>query len=62
MKFQLLDIIPYRADPLAGLQVSAAERLERFAADVAPVLRRELPTTLWTEEDAGTRVADAVAA
>ncbi|WOF23175.1 LLM class flavin-dependent oxidoreductase [Microbacterium betulae] len=27
------------------------EILERFATEVAPVLRRELPTTLWTDED-----------
>lgn len=38
------------------------EILERFAVEVAPVLRRRLPTTLWTDEDAGARVADAVAA
>lgn len=30
--------------------------LERFATDVIPVLRRELPTTLWTAEDAAARV------
>ncbi|MFH8251914.1 LLM class flavin-dependent oxidoreductase [Microbacterium sp. B2969] len=38
------------------------EILERFALEVAPVLRRELPTTLWTEADAATRVGDPVAA
>ena len=31
------------------------EILERFATDVIPVLRRELPTTLWTEDDPGAR-------
>ena len=29
------------------------EILERFAVEVAPVLRRELPTTLWSEDDRG---------
>ncbi len=29
MKFQLLDIIPYRADPITGRQVSPADRLEQ---------------------------------
>ena len=27
------------------------EILERFADEVAPVLRREFPTTLWTDAD-----------
>ena len=31
------------------------EILERFATDVIPVLRRELPTTLWTADDPGVR-------
>jgi len=31
------------------------EILERFAVEVAPVLRRELPTTLWSEDDRGDR-------
>jgi alkanesulfonate monooxygenase SsuD/methylene tetrahydromethanopterin reductase-like flavin-dependent oxidoreductase (luciferase family) len=33
------------------------EILERFATEVIPVLRRELPTTLWTSEDGGARGA-----
>jgi alkanesulfonate monooxygenase SsuD/methylene tetrahydromethanopterin reductase-like flavin-dependent oxidoreductase (luciferase family) len=44
--------------------------LERFATEVVPVLRRELPTTLWTDDDPytgrpsahGATVADAAAA
>ncbi|MDF2664934.1 MAG: coenzyme F420-dependent N5,N10-methylene tetrahydromethanopterin reductase [Microbacterium sp.] len=38
------------------------EVLERFATEVIPVLRRELPTTLWTDADpAGARPEVAVA-
>jgi alkanesulfonate monooxygenase SsuD/methylene tetrahydromethanopterin reductase-like flavin-dependent oxidoreductase (luciferase family) len=35
--------------------------LQRFALEVVPVLRRELPTTLWTDQDRGARVGDPVA-
>ncbi|MGW9113771.1 LLM class flavin-dependent oxidoreductase [Microbacterium sp. NPDC055683] len=39
------------------------EILERFATEVAPVLRRRLPTTLWTDADpVGNRRADAALA
>lgn len=46
------------------------EILERFATEIVPVLRRELPTTLWTPDDPysgrpaahGATVADAAAA
>ncbi|MEN2740008.1 LLM class flavin-dependent oxidoreductase [Microbacterium sp. X-17] len=35
------------------------DMLERFATEVIPVLRREFPTTLWTEDDPyGSRAAD----
>lgn len=32
MKVQLLDIVPYRADPLTGVQVSPSERLDQVLA------------------------------
>ncbi|WP_159502427.1 LLM class flavin-dependent oxidoreductase [Microbacterium sp. 18062] len=39
------------------------EILERFATEVIPVLRRELPTTLWTDADPfGTRAEGSAAA
>lgn len=45
----------YRHDPQSvtvdGIGLSSArqiETLERFAEEIAPVVRREAPTTLWT--------------
>lgn len=29
------------------------EQMERFAADIAPVLRREVPSTVWEEQGKG---------
>lgn len=31
------------------------EQMERFAADVAPVLRREIPSTVWESKSATPR-------
>ena len=38
------------------------EQLERFATDVAPVLRREIPSTVWSDTTKPSALAEAARA